>query len=116
MTNHKRGDVVLVLFPNSDLITSKRRPAIVVQADYLDTGVAQTVLALITSNPSRAGHPSRISIPQNTPAARQAGLRTDSIIMTDDLATVGNHLIVKVIGTFPDMAAIDVAIRHTLCL
>jgi mRNA interferase MazF len=31
--NCRRGDVVLVLFPDSNLRTSKRRPALVVQAD-----------------------------------------------------------------------------------
>ena len=39
MTGLKRGDVVLVLFPNSDLVTFKRRPALVVEADNLDTGL-----------------------------------------------------------------------------
>lgn len=36
----KRGDVVLVLYPNSDLRTAKKRPALVVQADNLETGLA----------------------------------------------------------------------------
>jgi mRNA interferase MazF len=36
----KRGDVVRVYFPNSDLVSSKRRPALVVQADNLATGLA----------------------------------------------------------------------------
>ena len=35
MTNLKRGDVILVWFPNSDLKTFKRRPALVIQADEL---------------------------------------------------------------------------------
>ncbi|MEZ4731659.1 MAG: hypothetical protein R3E79_31455 [Caldilineaceae bacterium] len=30
---YQRGDVILVLFPNSDLRTAKRRPALIVQAD-----------------------------------------------------------------------------------
>jgi len=37
MTEYKKGKVVLVLFPNSDLITAKRRPALVVQADTLNS-------------------------------------------------------------------------------
>jgi mRNA interferase MazF len=37
--SYKQGDVVLVLFPNSDLITAKIRPAVVVQADNLQTGL-----------------------------------------------------------------------------
>ena len=37
--NYRRGDIVLVLFPDSNLRTSKRRPALVVQADQLGTGL-----------------------------------------------------------------------------
>jgi mRNA interferase MazF len=36
----KRGDVVLVLFPNSDLHTARRRPALVIQRDELSSGLA----------------------------------------------------------------------------
>jgi mRNA-degrading endonuclease toxin of MazEF toxin-antitoxin module len=32
---YKRGEVVLVLFPDSNLRTAKRRPALVIQADNL---------------------------------------------------------------------------------
>jgi mRNA interferase MazF len=35
----KKGDVVRVLFPNSNLFSSKRRPALVIQADNLNTGL-----------------------------------------------------------------------------
>ena len=42
----KRGDVVLVLFPNSDLHTAKRRPALVIQRDELSGGLAQTIVAM----------------------------------------------------------------------
>jgi len=37
----RRGDVVLVLFPNSDLRTAKRRPALVLQRDSLGAGLEQ---------------------------------------------------------------------------
>ncbi len=37
MSGLKRGDIVLVLFPHSDLVTFKRRPALVVQADDPNT-------------------------------------------------------------------------------
>ena len=54
---YKRGDLVLVLFPDSNLRTAKRRPALVVQADNLQGGLAQSIIAMITSNMARAGHP-----------------------------------------------------------
>jgi mRNA interferase MazF len=53
-----RGDVVLVLFPDSNLQTAKRGPALVVQADQFKTGLPQTIVAMITSNMARDGHPS----------------------------------------------------------
>lgn len=52
--NYKRGDVVLVLFPHSDLRTAKTRPALIVQADDLDTGLPQVIVAMITSRMFRA--------------------------------------------------------------
>jgi mRNA interferase MazF len=47
--DYRRGDVVLVLFPDSNLRTSKRRPALVVQADRLSADLPQTIVAMITT-------------------------------------------------------------------
>jgi mRNA interferase MazF len=33
----KRGDVALVFFPNTDLVSAKTRPVVVVQANNLQT-------------------------------------------------------------------------------
>ena len=44
MTSFKRGEVVLVWFPDSSPQTFKKRPAIVVQADGLDTGLPQVLI------------------------------------------------------------------------
>ena len=76
----KRGDIVRVFFPNSNLTTSKRRPALIVQADNLNTNLPQTILALITSNMSRANHPSRVTILLNSTDGINSGLRLDSVI------------------------------------
>jgi mRNA interferase MazF len=111
-----RGDVVLVLFPDSNLRTAKRRPALVVQADQLATGLAQTIVAMITSNLARAGHPSRVLIPLAAAESRQMGLLTDSVIMTDNLATILETEIDRVIGACADMTPVDAALRHTLGL
>lgn len=110
----RRSEVVLVLFPNSDLRTAKRRPALVLQRDDLASGLPQTIVAMISSNPARAGHPSRVAVPANSPDGRAAGLRLDSIIMTDNLATVLDAEIDVTLGRFPRMSAVDTAIRHTL--
>lgn len=84
----KRGDVVLVLFPDSNLRTAKRRPALIVQANNLATGLPQIIVTMITSNMSRSGHPSRIVITRASTVGQQAGILMDSVIMTDNLATI----------------------------
>jgi mRNA-degrading endonuclease toxin of MazEF toxin-antitoxin module len=44
-----RGDVVEVNWPYSDLTGSKVRPAIVVQADFLNSLIDDTILVQVTS-------------------------------------------------------------------
>ncbi len=114
--NLRRGDVVLVLFPDSNLVTAKRRPALVVQADELMTGLSQTIVAMITSNLRRAGHPSRVEVTRASPEGREMGLRTDSVVMADNLATVLETEIDRVIGRCSDMHLVDDALRCTLAL
>ena len=41
MTTYKRGDVILVKFPYSDLVRYKKRPALVVQDETVETGLSQ---------------------------------------------------------------------------
>ncbi len=112
---HRRGSVVLVLFPHSDLRTAKPRPALVVQADVLGTGLAQVIVAMITSRMFRAGHPSRVVVQRSTEEGERAGLLADSVIMTDNLATITEMAIDRVIGELP-MPKVDTALRHTLGL
>jgi len=111
----KRGEVVLVLFPDSNLRTAKTRPAVVVQANNLQTGLPQIVVAMITSQLQRSGHSSRCLVKRSTSAGRQAGLLKDSVVMTDNLATVFETAIDRLIGSLP-MDDIDAALPHTLAL
>ena len=113
--NFKRGDIVLVLFPNSDLTTAKTRPAIIVQSNNLQTGLPQIIVAMITSQIFRAGHPSRVSILRNSPEGQQSGLLVDSVIMTDNLATIATSAIYRLIGSIPT-ENVDAALKHTLNL
>ena len=113
--NYRRGDVVLLLFPHSSLREAKTRPALVVQADNLSTGLPQVIVAMITSQISRAGHPSRVSIIAKSEQGKQSGLLTHSVVMTDNLATIVEGAVHRVIGSLP-MISVDIALRHTLGL
>jgi mRNA interferase MazF len=111
---YNRGDVVLALFPNSDLRTAKRRPALIVQTNNLGTGLGQTIVAMITSNLARSGHPSRVFVALATPEGQQTGLLADSVIITDNLVTLLEVEIDRKIGIWSDMVAVDAALKHTL--
>ena len=116
MMTCRRGEIVLVLFPDSNLRTSKRRPALIVQADGLGADLPQTVVAMITSNMDRAGHPSRVIVRIDGHGAAGSGLLMDSVIMTDNLATIHHSEVDRVIGALREMAEVDEALRTTLAL
>ena len=98
----KRGDVILVLFPDSNLLTAKPRPGLIVQSDNLQTGLSQVVVAMITSKMFRANHSSRVTILLSTLEGQQSGLLTDSVVMADNLATIVESAIDRVIGSLPN--------------
>lgn len=112
--SYKRGDIVLVLFPDANLRTAKRRPVLVIQADNLNTGLNQTIVAMVTSNLARANHPSRITVTLKTTEEKESGLLLPSVIMTDNLATISNSAIDRKIGTWAEMTAVESALIHTL--
>jgi mRNA interferase MazF len=114
--NLRRGEFALVYFPHSDLRTVKLRPVLVVQAEDLNTGLPQVVVAMVTGNMARSGHPSRVTMLLRDLLALQTGLKSDSVIMTDNLGTIEVQLIKRAIGTMPRMEAVDQALRRTLAL
>jgi mRNA interferase MazF len=71
---------------------------------------------MITSNMARAGHPSRFAVSHSSLVGRQMGLMTDSVVMTDNLATVFDREIDRIIGHCVDMLPVDIALRHTFDL
>ena len=113
--NFKRGDVILVRFPNSDLKTYKKRPALIIQADNLDTGLSQRVVAMITSNVQRTGS-TRVLVRRNSTLGNQMGVLHDSVVVADNLATVLDREIEKAIGNCPNTEEVDQALRVVLAI
>ena len=114
--NLRRGDFALVYFPHSNLKMVTLRPVLVIQADALNTGLPQVIVAMVSSNMTRAGHVSRVTVLVKDPAVSETGLKSDSVIMTDNLANIELQLIERRIGRMPRMDLVDLALRHTLGL
>ena len=115
MTAYKRGDVVLVKFPYSDLVSYKRRPALIVRDETVETGLSQKVLIQITSNLDRTGD-TRVLVRKDSPDGQAMGILSDSVIVADHLATVLPREIDKVIGRCTCMPEVETALRRLLGL
>ncbi len=88
-----KGKIVLVPFPFTDLTASKLRPALVLYEGDKDVIVA-FISSKIPSEPSKAD----VLITKNHSAFKNAGLKVDSAIKLDKIATVLKDLIVGEIG------------------
>ena len=65
-------------------MTYKKRPALVVQDEQIETGLTQRLVAMITSNLVRTGE-TRVLIQKDSSVGRAMGLITDSVIMADNI-------------------------------
>lgn len=112
----KRGDVVLVQVPFVGAPGAKVRPALVVQCDFLNGRIRETVIAAITSNLSNAHQPHQLLIDISTPAGAALGLLTDSAVRCERLHTVPQADVQRVIGHLSDalMARIDECLKSAL--
>jgi len=96
--NVRRGDVVLALYPFASGIGTSRRPALIVQNDRDNQRIQNTIIAQITTNLRRAAETTHLLIETATPEGRQSGLLHDSVVSCNNLATVREDRIDRVIG------------------
>lgn len=92
-----KGKIVLIPFPFTDLTAAKLRPALV-----LHEGDRDVVLAFISSKiPARAGQ-AEIIVTTSHAGFAKSGLKVDSVIRLDKIATVLKDLMVGELGELDD--------------
>ena len=115
-----RGDVVLIAFPfvADGQFQRKLRPAVVVQADRYNRRRSAVIIAAITGMRTHARLPSKLAVEQASPEGRSAGLKLDSVVDCQTLATLPKDEIVRRLGKFPDdfMRRADQALADALGL
>ena len=117
--NVRRGDVVMVDCIYSDRTGSKKRPALVVQADAFNQTLDDTILALITSSARRrVGSSTQLDIDISTPDGKQTGLIINSLVQCENLVTIDRQLIYRVRGQYSPalMQQVDVCLKAALQL
>jgi mRNA interferase MazF len=98
-TPYRRGDVVLLPFPFTDLTGTKQRPALVVSSDARNATQSDAVLVAITSQvPASLAH-DEILVPIGD--LRACGLLKTSVVKTAKVVTIHQALVRKRLGTMP---------------
>jgi mRNA-degrading endonuclease toxin of MazEF toxin-antitoxin module len=89
-----------------------------VQADRYNRRRDAVVIAAITTRVSHRTLPSKVFVPRDSVAGRQAGLRLDSVVDCQTAATIPRSEITRRLGRFPPdvMAQINRALRDALDL
>src|SRR5438046_2940790 len=98
-TSYKRGEVVLVPFPFTDLSSAKQRPALVISADAFNATRDDVLVAAITSQVPTALAPDEFMIPAAELTA--CGLPKLSILRLSKLVALHRQLVIKRIGVLP---------------
>lgn len=109
----RRGDVVLIPFPYTDLSASKTRPTVIVSSDIYHAARSELLLAYVSSQVSQA-NPTTDHVLADWKAA---GLPKPSFVRPK-VAAVESSLIVRRIGALSgrDMLAVDRCLRRAMAL
>ncbi len=112
----KRGDVVIADFPFFDQPGSKRRPALVVQADVYNAKMVTTVLAMISGNIKHASDPAQCLVDPGTSDSASSGLRGPSVVKCTNLVTVYQANVIYTIGQLSPrlMQRVDACLKQAL--
>ena len=120
MIEVRRGDLILIAFPfiAQGTMRRKRRPAVVVQADRYNRRRAAVIIAAITSTRTHEDLPCKVTVRKDSPEGRATGLRLDSTVDCQTIATVPKEEIVRRLGAFPEetIKKVDLALQDALGL
>lgn len=100
MTSFDAGDVVLVVFPFTDWLSVKQRPAVVVSPGRLNRAQRDIVVSAITSHGGKLRAGEEYLLDESEQAA--AGLPRPSKIKLDKILTTDSRLIRKTLGRLPE--------------
>lgn len=108
-----KGDIVLVPFPNSDLSTWKRRPALVLYEDPVEN---EATIAYISTKTPIIPSICDVLVTREAPSFDETGLKFNSVIKLNKLATVKTHFIAGLLGTADEALQAEVNKTLDACL
>lgn len=106
----RKGVIVLIPFPFTDLSGQKVRPALVLHGSRGD----DCIVAFISSNASKKKFPFDVHIV----ASKKNGLKVDSVIRVDTIATLQKKIVIGELGVLEDAArkTVDGALKKLFAI
>jgi mRNA-degrading endonuclease toxin of MazEF toxin-antitoxin module len=99
----RRGDVVIVEIPFTEINGARKRPRIVVQSDAYNASIRKTIIAICTGNLKRINDPSYLYIDPRMPDGASSCLSGQSLVSCYNLFTVEQTRIEQVIDHLSDI-------------
>ena len=94
----KRGDIVLIKFPFTDLSTTKVRPALVISSDKYNNKGEDAIFLYISSNTNNK-QSTDLLIESSDKNFSSTGLKKSSLFRTDKLVILKKSLAARKLGT-----------------
>lgn len=94
---YKFGTIVLIPFPFTDLTSAKLRPAVIISKTNAKND--DIIVSFISSKLPKKLETSHYLVRQQDQDFNQTGLKTDSIIRFDKIATLSKKLILGELGS-----------------
>lgn len=112
----RRGDVVLVPFPFTDLTTEKLRPAVVTSADPQETDIVIAFISSVVSPTELSG--TDYMLERDNPDFARTGLKKSSTFRMKKLLTIERSKIVRRLGRVSPVIQkeLDTRLRHAFDL
>jgi mRNA interferase MazF len=106
-----KGSIVLVHFPFTDLSSTKLRPALVLYEGHLDV----TIAPMTTQRPDHP-LPSDLLIRKGTTSFKTTGLKEESWLLIDKIATLEKMFVEGILGRADDDLKREINAKVAECL
>jgi mRNA interferase MazF len=115
---YRRGTIVLVPFPFTDLSQRKARPAVVLSPEHINTRSPDVILAAISSTTPHAPNDLELVLYKTDPLFKATGLRVNSVVKAQKLVTIQQSLIHTTLGQLADpwLHELDLRVMRALGL
>ena len=96
--NLQNGDLVIVVFPFTNLLSTKVRPAVIVSSDSINKHEKDFTVLFISSVVPEEPQNHELVFKPTHPDFKKSGLKKESVFITHKLATLQKKLIKRKIG------------------